>query len=71
MAWTTSRAMYLLMSQDLISKYVVVEADHLAVQRQSLTRSTKATSHSVLGAISTVGVVNMKLRESGNVNRRK
>ncbi|KAI8883914.1 hypothetical protein K501DRAFT_323245 [Backusella circina FSU 941] len=30
------------------------------------TPSTKATLHSVLGAISTVGVVNMKLRESGN-----
>ncbi|KAI9265456.1 hypothetical protein EDC94DRAFT_604924 [Helicostylum pulchrum] len=35
------------------------------------TPSTKATSHSVFGAISTVGVVNMKLRESGNVKRRK
>jgi transposase len=35
------------------------------------TPSTKATSHSVLGAISAVGVVNMKLRESGNLKRRK
>lgn len=35
------------------------------------TPSTKATSHSVLGAISAIGVVNMKLRESGNLKRRK
>lgn len=35
------------------------------------TPSTKATSHSVLGTISAIGVVNMKLRESGNLKRRK
>jgi hypothetical protein len=35
------------------------------------TPSTKATSHSVLGAISADGVVNLKLRESGNLKRRK
>ncbi|KAG2225439.1 hypothetical protein INT45_010075 [Circinella minor] len=35
------------------------------------TPSTKATSHSVLGAISAISVVSMKLREFGNLKRRK
>jgi hypothetical protein len=35
------------------------------------TPPVKATSHSVLGAISAVGVVNISLKESGNIKRRK
>ncbi|KAI7852649.1 hypothetical protein BDC45DRAFT_588073 [Circinella umbellata] len=35
------------------------------------TPSTKATSHSVLGAISAVSVVNLSLRETGNLKRKK
>ncbi|KAG1450377.1 hypothetical protein G6F56_008368 [Rhizopus delemar] len=35
------------------------------------TPSGRATSHTVLGAISSVGVVNVSMREPGNVKRRK
>ncbi|KAG0786612.1 hypothetical protein G6F62_008901 [Rhizopus arrhizus] len=40
-------------------------------QATTTTSSTKATSHSVLGAISAAGVDNVKLRESGNIKKRK
>ncbi|CEP18938.1 hypothetical protein [Parasitella parasitica] len=40
-------------------------------QAITTTPSIKATSHSVLGAISAAGVVNVKLRESGNIKGRK
>ncbi|CAO3684171.1 unnamed protein product [Rhizopus stolonifer] len=35
------------------------------------TPSTKATSHSVFGAISVIGVVNLSMREAGNIKKRR
>ncbi|KAI8884478.1 hypothetical protein K501DRAFT_161332, partial [Backusella circina FSU 941] len=35
------------------------------------TSSARGVSHTVIGAISAIGVVNLSMRESGNVKRRK
>ncbi|KAG1456101.1 hypothetical protein G6F56_006910 [Rhizopus delemar] len=60
---------------DWVEKWVQNGMDYLKncifVDKSGFDINMRATSHSVLGAISAIGVVNMKLRESGNLKRRK
>ncbi|KAI8334521.1 hypothetical protein EDC96DRAFT_548313 [Choanephora cucurbitarum] len=62
MVWTILRTVYLLMSLGCSSR---------GSKSITETLSTKATSHNTLGIASAISVMNMKLRESGNLKRKK